>query len=160
MILRRFQIQQQEVLHFPSPKLIPMYTGCYKPCSYLKYSLIGEEQKLPYQNISDGFMLWSFANDWMVGKTNEMKYWLMFSFQKVETEQLIYPWQSLVAEFGGSLGLFLGFSLMTIWDFVTALKNLKPSKIFLVWNSFPSAPLAKKFLLAQKHDSSLRSHPW
>ena len=76
-------------------------------------------------------MLWSFANDWMVGKTNEMKYWLMFSFQKVETEQLIYPWQSLVAEFGGSLGLFLGFSLMTIWDFVTALKNLKPSQIFL-----------------------------
>ena len=53
-------------------------------------------------------------------------------FSKVETEQLIYPWQSLVAEFGGSLGLFLGFSLMTIWDAVGALKNLKLSKIFLL----------------------------
>ena len=29
---------------------------------------------------------------------------------KVETEVLIYPWQSLLAEFGGALGLFLGFS--------------------------------------------------
>ena len=38
---------------------------------------------------------------------------------KVKTEDLIYPWQSLVAEFGGALGLFLGFSFMTIWDFVT-----------------------------------------
>ena len=35
---------------------------------------------------------------------------------QVETEELIYPWQSFVAEFGGALGLFLGFSLMTIWD--------------------------------------------
>ena len=43
----------------------------------------------------------------------------MFDYRmKVETEELIYPWQSLVAEFGGALGLFLGFSLMTIWDFV------------------------------------------
>ena len=54
----------------------------------------------------------------------------MFSFQKVETEQLIYPWQSLVAEFGGSLGLFLGFSLMTIWDFVTALESQTITDIF------------------------------
>ena len=29
---------------------------------------------------------------------------------------LIYPWTSLVAEFGGTLGLFLGFSAMTLWD--------------------------------------------
>jgi hypothetical protein len=26
------------------------------------------------------------------------------------------PWSSLVAEFGGTLGLFLGFSFMTLWD--------------------------------------------
>ena len=74
MILRIFEIEQAKVQFFPSPKHIPIYTGCNKPCSYLKYSLIGEDQKLPYKNISDGFMLWSFANDWMVGKTNEMKY--------------------------------------------------------------------------------------
>ena len=31
-------------------------------------------------------------------------------------EELIYPFVSFVAEFGGSLGLFLGFSFMTIYD--------------------------------------------
>jgi hypothetical protein len=40
---------------------------------------------------------------------------------RVETEQLIYPLSSLVAEFGGTLGLFLGFSFMALWD---GLKNL------------------------------------
>ena len=36
----------------------------------------------------------------------------LINFPKV----LIYPWTSLVAEFGGTLGLFLGFSAMTLWD--------------------------------------------
>ena len=44
---------------------------------------------------------------------------------KVETEELIYPWQSLVAEFGGALGLFLGFSFMTIWDSIGELRSFK-----------------------------------
>ena len=34
----------------------------------------------------------------------------------VQTEALLYPWTSLVAEFGGTLGLFLGVSIMTLWD--------------------------------------------
>ena len=29
---------------------------------------------------------------------------------------LLYPFTSLLAEFGGSLGLFCGFSFLTIWD--------------------------------------------
>ena len=29
---------------------------------------------------------------------------------------LIYPASSLVADIGGTLGLFLGFSFMTLWD--------------------------------------------
>jgi hypothetical protein len=35
---------------------------------------------------------------------------------KVEKELLVYPLPSLVAEFGGTLGLFLGFSFMALWD--------------------------------------------
>ena len=34
----------------------------------------------------------------------------------VETEVLVYTWISLVAEFGGTLGLCLGFSALTLWD--------------------------------------------
>ena len=55
----------------------------------------------------------------------------------VESEQLLYPleslvgfffltllmspWPSQVAEFGGTLGLFLGFSFMALWDGVTEM---------------------------------------
>jgi hypothetical protein len=34
----------------------------------------------------------------------------------VATEELLFPITSLVAEFGGTLGLFLGFSFMALWD--------------------------------------------
>ena len=33
----------------------------------------------------------------------------------METEVLVYPLASLVAEFGGTLSLFLGVSFMTLW---------------------------------------------
>ena len=49
---------------------------------------------------------------------------------QIETEELIYPWESFLAEFGGCLGLFLGFSFMTIWDSAVSLKRLKPSRLF------------------------------
>ena len=42
----------------------------------------------------------------------------------VKTEVLLYPWTSLVAEFGGILGLFLGFSFMTIWEGLQTLVKL------------------------------------
>jgi hypothetical protein len=34
----------------------------------------------------------------------------------VESEEWLFPVTSLVAEFGGTLGLFLGFSFMALWD--------------------------------------------
>ena len=33
-----------------------------------------------------------------------------------EREDWVYPLVSFVAEFGGSLGLFVGFSFLAIWD--------------------------------------------
>ena len=51
----------------------------------------------------------------------------------VERELLVYPWTSLVAEFGGTLSLFLGLSFMSLWDGVhileRRLKSLVPE-----WN--------------------------
>ena len=44
----------------------------------------------------------------------------------MEATSLVYPLASLVADFGGTLGLFLGFSFMMLWDgvvFVTVLMD-------------------------------------
>ena len=46
----------------------------------------------------------------------------------VREEEYVYPLDSFIAEFGGALGLFLGFSFLTIWDLmqfgVESFKNL------------------------------------
>ena len=42
---------------------------------------------------------------------------------QVKTEQLIYPLGYLVAEFGGILSLFLGFSFISLWDHVHLIKH-------------------------------------
>ena len=83
-------------------------TGCKKPCYYKKYRLVG---KLQASSVKHGqnfiFGLWAASNMTMM-----------------EKEQLIYPLTSLVAEFGGTLGLFLGFSFMTVWDGMQNLQGL------------------------------------
>ena len=63
--------------------------------------------------------------------------WAVSKYTQAEEEVLVYPLQSFVAEFGGCLGLFLGFSFMTIWDglkslvkWATQLKKFPISKIF------------------------------
>ena len=37
----------------------------------------------------------------------------------VEREMIVYDFTSFVSEFGGSLGLFLGFSFFMLWDMIT-----------------------------------------
>ena len=49
--------------------------------------------------------------------------WAVSSKTRVETEELIYPMSTLVAEFGGTLGLFLGFSFISLWDNFGTLKK-------------------------------------
>ena len=78
---------------------ITRITSCLKPCKYKKYTMVGEKKRTAFKSDSFTFSLWA------VSKSTEVK-----------TEELIYPLSSLVAEFGGTLGLFLGFSFMTLWD--------------------------------------------
>ena len=33
----------------------------------------------------------------------------------------VYPLESFISEFGGALGLFIGFSFMMIWDLIEML---------------------------------------
>ena len=46
----------------------------------------------------------------------------------VKEETLIYPLQSFLAEVGGSLGLFLGFSLIGLWDTIVGIVKFLFSK--------------------------------
>ena len=82
-------------------------TGCKKPCIYKQYKFIGQQTALTAKFNYFVLALWSVTN-----------------FTKVETEMLVYPFTSLVAEFGGVLGLFLGFSFMTFWDGLEYLTTL------------------------------------
>ena len=80
-------------------------TGCLKPCKYFKYKIVGDRHPTAYKSEDFLFSLHTLSNDTFV-----------------ETEVLIYPWTSLVAEFGGSLGLFLGVSFMSLWDGIHFLR--------------------------------------
>ena len=44
-------------------------------------------------------------------------------FTSVEREELLYPSSTMVAEVGGTLGLFLGVSFMTIWNGAISVKE-------------------------------------
>ena len=86
---------------------IAMQTKCLKPCAYKKYEIMGDPSSTGFE--SDFFVLsvLSVSNATMV-----------------ETEQLIYQLSELVADFGGTLGLFLGFSFITVWDGALYLTNV------------------------------------
>ena len=81
-------------------------TGCLKPCHYLKYKIEGDRVPTSYKSQNFLFSLNSVSNNTFV-----------------ETELQVYPWTSLVAEFGGSLGLFLGVSFMSLWDGVNVARK-------------------------------------
>ena len=44
-------------------------------------------------------------------------------------EVWMYPIESLVSEFGGALGLFLGFSFLMIWDIVKVIVTSERAKL-------------------------------
>ena len=93
-------------LSMAEPREITRITGCMKPCKYKKYIMVGERKRTSFKSDNFTFSLWA------VSKSTEVK-----------TEDLIYPLSSLVAEFGGTLGLFLGFSFMTLWDQIHLLAS-------------------------------------
>ena len=81
-------------------------TGCIKPCQYKKYTFIGERNPSAFTGSK-----YRFFSLWAVSEKT-----------KVGTEKLIYPLSNLIAEFGGILGLFLGFSFISLWDNIHLLK--------------------------------------
>ena len=47
---------------------------------------------------------------------------------KKQKETLVYPTMSFVSELGGSLGLFIGFSFLTIWDYFDTILHFLNSR--------------------------------
>ena len=65
-------------------------TNCLKPCKYRKYDFIGDLAQSTFKSEHFAFSLWAISRETIV-----------------KTELLIYPLSALVAEFGGTLSLFL-----------------------------------------------------
>ena len=88
-----------------APDIKEIAVGCKKPCNYQEYKIIGD--KAPTTLTKEDFL--TFA---LLAIDNNIY---------VETEALLYPGTSLVAEIGGTLGLFIGFSFMILWDGIVRL---------------------------------------
>ena len=83
-------------------------TNCKKPCHYNEYTLVRKFTK---------------SSSKLGQEQCYLGIWVISPDTTVQAEVLLYPWTSLVAEFGGTLSLFLGFSFMTLWEGVqTAVK--------------------------------------
>ena len=78
-------------------------TGCGKPCNYLEYKFQGGSIPSSFK-LSDSSDYFVFS---LLAQTRHTS---------VEREELLYQKSTMVAEVGGTLGLFLGFSFMTIWN--------------------------------------------
>ena len=98
-----------EVLKDASMRDIKNMTGCIKPCSYKKYMVVQGP----------------IASTYAAPKYHLSVELLMITTEvTVETEVLLYTWQDLIANFGGTLSLFLGVSFMTLWDGVAKLQQV------------------------------------
>ena len=78
------------------------YTGCRVPCTYTEYSLVDTP---------------------VVGLEKLLGIFIMFGSgtEVIAKDQRVYTWDLFVADMGGCLGLFLGFSLLALIDFMVIL---------------------------------------
>ena len=112
IVFRQFERLYIDLYNAPLSQIVKM-TGCKRPCSYKEYKFLNtnlKEFSYYYTQTMD------YPKDQVV-----FCLWAVSPYTQLEEEVLVFPFQSLMAEFGGSLGLFLGFSFMTIWDGMTSL---------------------------------------
>ena len=80
--------------------------GCKLPCRYREFEKVEEFVSIQTDRLAVMFSL----------ATNDIL---------VKTEVQLYKMTSLVGDIGGSLGLFLGFSFLTVWDWILLLFKCK-----------------------------------
>ena len=115
----RFESLEKELLDITETEFFQQ-TKCYPPCSYYVYDLIGKKSTMdpsvyyfPEQTSFGIKVFFTFSAIF-----NFVEYYFVLPRNEIteENEELLFGLVSLVGELGGSLGLFLGFSFMTIWD--------------------------------------------
>ena len=83
-------------------------TKCVKPCNYKQYKMIGQEQYNKKHSLEEANSTRIFAKHYVyIAATEEIV---------IEKEVAGYTGLSLLADMGGSLGMFLGFSFLGAWD--------------------------------------------
>ena len=99
------------------PKIISK-TDCHKPCRYKEYVVLDG----PLDAATTAYSYFSIA------------LWVTSTDITILTEIPVYPWTSLMAEFGGTFSLFFGLSMMTLWDGMEKLVNvIKQFKAKVMW---------------------------
>ena len=110
--MKAFESYYNQVFYSSEEELKDL-TGCLLPCTYTHYSLL------------DSYLI--------VGIDSAFAIHYALTDLITEQEVLLFPFDSLVSEFGGALGLFLGFSflgalsIMQIW-FRTILSMVTTNK--------------------------------
>ena len=100
-------------LSYQYKREIVRLTGCSLPCRYRQYSLAKSGAPAPSQMSSGDVLLWYASTDLVK-----------------EEEELIFPFESMVSELGGALGLFLGFSFFGLFDSVFVALHTIFAKLF------------------------------
>ena len=92
------------------------HTGCFPPCNYAEYQLTTEPFKYYEEKTT---------------KNGFKRLVVLFSSSKAleRIEQLLYPAESFISEFGGALGLFLGFSFLMVWEALDTCVRFSLKKI-------------------------------
>ena len=103
--ISRYKMSERRMTHLYEQGFIIQKTGCLKPCKYREYLNSGLTSKL--RNISIALDLnGKYCPNFIMASTVLNK----------KKETYVYPVISFVSEIGGSLGLFVGFSFLSIWD--------------------------------------------
>ena len=102
--------------------------SCLKPCSYVEYKVWCFNLIFIIKVV---FV--KLAGDPLIVPTKDSKSIISIRFASptitTEQEEMAYSFQTLIADFGGLLGLFVGFNFLMIWDcLLLVLKCLKTKK--------------------------------
>ena len=107
--------------------------GCPDPCTYIEYQVSISIQTFYFLLYISPQVIEEPTKYYTDGKknTNITRLKIMFGSTTlhIEREQEAFPFPSLVADCGGTLGLFIGFNFLMIWDFFRFLVKLGWNKM-------------------------------